>query len=92
VVGVTALVAPDEEECYLLAILTEADGLDLAEFSWYDPESEDGCYRAWDFQWSWYTNEDTYQVDQGARALGKTVGITMRPSPSRSTSRARRCS
>lgn len=74
----TAVVAPDVEECYLLAILDSPDGLDLAEFSWHDPEAEDGCYRAWDFQWKWYTNPDTYQVDQGARALGKTVGITMR--------------
>ncbi len=54
------------------------DGLDLAEFSWYDPESSDGCYRAWDFQWRWYTCGDVFQVDQGGRALGKTVGITMR--------------
>lgn len=74
----SVVVAPTEEECYLIAILDGADGLDLAEFSWYDPESSDGCYRAWDFQWEWYTCEDMYQVDQGARALGKTVGITMR--------------
>ncbi len=74
----TAYVTPTEEEAYLLAILTEPDGLDLAEFSWYDPESSDGCYRAWDFQWRWYTCGDVFQVDQGGRALGKTVGITMR--------------
>ncbi len=74
----TALIAPDDEEAYLLAILEDPDGLDLAEFAWTDPESEDGCYRAWDFQWPWYTCEDTYQVDQGARATGKTVSITMR--------------
>jgi len=69
---------PDEEECYLLALMDSPDGLDLAEFCWYDPEAPDGCYRAWDFQWPWYTNNDTYQVDQGGRALGKTVGIKMR--------------
>ncbi len=74
----TAILAPDEEECYLLAILDSPDGLDLAEFVWYDAESSDGCYRAWDFQWSWYTCEDMYQVDQGGRACGKTVSITMR--------------
>lgn len=51
---------------------------DLAEFAWYDPESDDGRYRAWDYQWSWYTNDETYQVDQGGRATGKTVGITLR--------------
>lgn len=74
----SALVAPDEEECYLLAILDAADGLDLAEFSWFDSESPDGCYRAWDFQWPWYTSDARYQVDQGGRATGKTVSIVMR--------------
>ncbi len=69
---------PDEEERYLLAILEAADGLDLAEFGWFDPESSDGCYRAWDFQWNWYTCNYMQQVDQGGRALGKTVGIKMR--------------
>jgi hypothetical protein len=73
-----AIVMPDEEECYLLAILDSPDGLDLAEFSWYDPESDDDCYRAWDFQWSWYTCNDMFQIDQGGRALGKSVGIKMR--------------
>jgi hypothetical protein len=74
----SAVVLPDEEELYLLAILEAPDGLDLAEFSWFDPESDDGCYRAWDFQWNWYTNNEMQQVDQGGRALGKTVGIKMR--------------
>ncbi len=73
-----AVVMPDEEECYLLSILDTPDGLDLAEFSWYDPESSDDCYRAWDFQWPWYTNNEMFQVDQGGRALGKSVGIKMR--------------
>lgn len=73
-----AVVAPTAEECYLLAILESPDGLDLAEFSWFDPESTDGCYRAWDFQWAWYTCNDMQQIDQGGRALGKTVGIKMR--------------
>jgi hypothetical protein len=75
---VSAIVMPSEEECYLLAILESADGLDLAEFAWFDPETPDGCYRAWDFQWNWYTNNDMQQIDQGGRALGKTVGIKMR--------------
>jgi hypothetical protein len=74
----SAVVMPDEEDCYLLALLEMPDGLDLAEFAWLDPESYDNCYRAWDFQWNWYTNNDMYQIDQGGRALGKTVGIKMR--------------
>lgn len=74
----SAIVMPSEEECYLLAILEAPDGLDLAEFAWFDPETPDGCYRAWDFQWAWYTCNDMQQIDQGGRALGKTVGIKMR--------------
>lgn len=74
----SAVTCPDEEECYLLAILEGADGLDLAEFAWYDPETDDGCYRAWDFQWAWYTCPDMYQIDQGGRATGKTVSMKMR--------------
>jgi hypothetical protein len=73
-----AVVEPDEEERYLLALLDSPDGLDLAEFAWTNPEADDFCYRAWDFQWAWYTCNDMYQVDQGGRALGKTVGIRMR--------------
>lgn len=74
----SAIVAPDEEESYLLALLDSADGLDLAEFAWQDPESDDGCYRAWDFQWSWYLCDDVFQIDMGARATGKTVSMKMR--------------
>jgi hypothetical protein len=74
----TALTVPDEEDCYLYCILSDETGLDLAEFAWNDPEADDELYRAWDFQWAWYTCPDTFQVDQGARALGKSVGIQMR--------------
>jgi len=72
------LIEPDEEEKYLYAILSDESGLDIAEFLWEDEESESGRYRAWPFQWEMYSCEDMYQVEQGARALGKTVGITMR--------------
>lgn len=75
---VAAVVELTEEERYLAAIVSTTDGLDLAEFAWGDSESADGVYRAWDFQWSWYLCPDAFQVDQGARALGKTVKITMR--------------
>jgi intein/homing endonuclease len=75
---VTALVSPDEEELYLLSILDGTDGIDLAEFCWVDEETNDGCFRAWDFQWAWYTCEDTLQIDQCGRALGKSNGIAMR--------------
>jgi hypothetical protein len=45
--------------------LTDPCGLDQAEFAWHDPENIDtGCYRAWDFQWKWYTCPDPFQVER----------------------------
>lgn len=74
----SAIPLPTEEECYLLAIFDDPSGIELAEFCWIDEEQEDGCYRCWDFQWSWYRCEDTYQIDYAGRSLGKSVGIQMR--------------
>jgi len=68
----------EEEELYLAALLDDPSGLDLAEFCWLDEEADDGCFRAWDYQWAWWRNDDPYQIDQAGRSLGKSVGITMR--------------
>lgn len=68
----------DEEECYLAAILDDPSGIELAEFCWIDEEQPDGCFRVWEFQWTWYHNESVFQIDQAGRSLGKSVGITMR--------------
>lgn len=73
-----AIVAPDLEEMYLLALMDGPDGIDLAEFCWIDEESPTGCFRAWDFQWPWYICEDVLQIDQAGRSLGKSTGIQMR--------------
>lgn len=68
----------DDEEAYLAAILDDPSGIELAEFCWIDEENPTGCFRVWEFQWSWYHTEDTFQIDQAGRSLGKSVGITMR--------------
>lgn len=70
----------DEDEAYLAAILDDPTGIELAEFCWIDetPGKADPCFRVWDFQWSWYHNEATYQIDQAGRSLGKSMGILMR--------------
>lgn len=73
-----AILEPDEEEKYLIALLEDYSGLDIAEFCWVDGESDDGCFRAWDFQWSWYRSREPLQIDQCGRAVGKTNGIEMR--------------
>lgn len=71
----TALRDLEEAEAYLFAILTDRSGLDLAEFDWFDAESGTGVYRAWDFQWKWYSCDHPYQVDQGGRATGKALSL-----------------
>lgn len=67
-----------EEECYLLAILQDESGLDLAEFSWFDPSRDDGCWRAWPYQVAWFRCLDPMQIDQCARAVGKSQSIALR--------------
>jgi hypothetical protein len=67
-----------EEEAYLYAILTDHSGLDLAEFTWVDQEEEDGCFRCWPFQWSWFRSTRPLQIDQSARSIGKSMSIKMR--------------
>ncbi len=74
----TAIERLTEEEAYLAALLQDPTGIELAELTWVDEEQADRCYRVWDFQWPLYTSDETYQIDQCGRSLGKTVGIIMR--------------
>ena len=74
----TAIPMLDDEELHLAAILDDPSGIELAEFSWVDEERPDRCFRVWDYQWTWYHNASTFQIDQAGRSLGKSVGITMR--------------
>lgn len=69
-----------EAERYLVALLLDPSGIDPAEFLWADPTSPDGCFRLWDYQYTWYRDESTHQIDQSARAVGKSLGIQMRAS------------
>ena len=75
--------ALSDEEAYLLAILTDASGLDLAEFCWWDPVEEetgtnDGCWRARPYQWSWWRDTSPLQIDQCGRDVGKSLGLQAR--------------
>lgn len=70
--------ALSEEECYLWAILQDESGLDLAEFSFFDESRDDGCFRAWPFQWSWWRCGDELQIDQCSRSVGKSMSIMVR--------------
>lgn len=52
-----------EEESYLLAILMDESGIDLAEFCYIDETQEDGCFRAWPFQVPWFRNKNQKHID-----------------------------
>jgi len=67
-----------EEEAYLYAILQDQSGIDPAEFAWTDETSPDFVFRCWDFQYAWYRDRSKFQIDQAARAIGKSLGIQMR--------------
>lgn len=73
-----------EEEKYLLAILTDESGVDIAEFCWQDADGKnsegktDWLWRAWAYQYNWYRCTAKRQIDECARAIGKSVGIQLR--------------
>ena len=74
----TVYEALSEEECYLYAILQDESGLDQAEFAYTDDTQDDGCFRAWDFQWPWWRDKASHQIDQASRSCGKSLSIKMR--------------
>lgn len=74
----SAIVRPSDEEMYLLAIIMDATGIDLAEFALADPRNDDGCYRLHDYQWSWFSDDAMYQIDHSGRNIGKTESIKLR--------------
>lgn len=67
-----------EEEEYLLALMLDISGIDLAEFLWVDETNPDGVFRCYDYQYSWYRCRDKNQIDQAGRSVGKSLGIQMR--------------
>jgi hypothetical protein len=75
-----AILALDEEECYLAALMDDPSGIDLAEAFWTDdtPGRSHRRYRLWDFQYALYWCEEIFQADKMARSLGKSAGIIMR--------------
>jgi hypothetical protein len=75
---VSALADLTEEEKFLFAILQDQSGIDIAEFCWTDETAKDFVFRCWDFQYPWYRTRAKFQIDQCARAIGKSVGIQMR--------------
>lgn len=74
----SALTDLSEEEAYLVALLTDDTGIDFAEFEFLDQDRDHGRFRLFDYQWALNGCQDAYQVTQGARATGKSMGIQMR--------------
>lgn len=73
-------VALTEAESYLVALIQDPSGIDLAEFLWEDPmaSNKEKIFRAWDFQHSWWRDTARLMLDQCARAVGKTMSIILR--------------
>lgn len=67
-----------EEEMYLVAILQDESGLDLAEFTWSDSSRDDNIWRAWPFQVPWFRCTDEMQIDACARSVGKSQSVAVR--------------
>jgi hypothetical protein len=73
-----------DEECALLAILDDPSGIELAEFCFLDetPGKADPCFRVRDYQWTWWTTEERYQIDYCSRDVGKALATsTPLPTP-----------
>ena len=69
-----------EDEAYLVALIQDHAGIDLAEFCWEDPmaENDEKIFRCWDFQYAWWRDKSTQVIDQCGRAIGKTLSIILR--------------
>ncbi len=70
----------NEEEKYLVALILDDAGIDMAEFMWEDPlaSNDEQIFRAWDFQVSWFRDQSQKVINQCARAVGKTLSIVLR--------------
>ena len=77
------------EESYLVAMIQDESGIDLAEFMWEDPmaSNEENLFRCWDFQYAWWRNTfaggrpiptPTLVIDSCGRTIGKTMSIIVR--------------
>lgn len=69
-----------EAECYLIAMIQDDSGIDMAEFLWEDSTAgnEEGIFRAWGFQIPWWRKKKRLFIDACARAVGKTQSIILR--------------
>ena len=76
--GAHVLEPLDEYEQALLDICTDPSGMDQAEFFWEDLEQDHGRFRGWPYQFAWWRTMDTYQIDQCARSVGKSLSIKVR--------------
>ena len=73
-----ALAAPEEDEAYLYALLSDESGIDQAELLFQDQKSEDMCFRVRPYQWAWYRSDNPQQAELSSRTVGKSLGIQLR--------------
>jgi hypothetical protein len=68
----------DEGDIYLLAVLTDPSGIEMAEALFCDETQEDAVFRCYDYQYAWWRCEESHQITQCGRSVGKTEGMVMR--------------
>lgn len=77
------------EEAYLVALIQDESGIDLAEFLWEDNQAsnDEQIFRCWDFQYAWWrdtfakgkqVHNKTRVIDACGRTVGKTQSIIVR--------------
>lgn len=73
-------VALTQEECYLVALIQDHSGIDLAEFLWEDltADNDEKIFRAWEYQVPWWRKSARLFIDACARAVGKTQSIILK--------------
>jgi len=74
----SAIADLSEEEKYLLALLQDQSGIDMAELSWTDGVSRDGNLPVLGLSVCLVSPPREVQIDLCGRALGKSLGIQMR--------------
>ncbi len=74
----SAITCPSDEELYLLAILWDESGIDIAEFAFPDPSQDHGRTRLRDYQWPYMNDDSQQQNDLSSRDVGKSWSISVR--------------
>lgn len=66
---------PNEGELSLFALMSDPSGVDQMEFLYLSRDHDDGVFRTWPIQWSWWKKEGKRLASAGSRAIGKALDV-----------------